>query len=315
MNAEEYHAHVQAMLLAAGLGTRLQPLTDLRPKPIVPVANRPLGAFAMEHLARSGVRSIVANTHPQPDQVETALKAACPPSVALRFSREAILLGTGGGLKKAHLSFDDPQASVIVMNGDTLFAPDLRHAYAQHLARGAVATMILRRTRNPERFGAIGIDEDGWVRTLLGVPTDPRVHEALMFTGVHILSSEAFSAMPESGCVIRTAYRQWVDGGAPVLGIIDDSPWADLGTVSEYQRLNLELASGSFAWPGVEPRDGCILPTSREASKNIRRSVIGADVDIPEEVTLDRCVVWSGTTITRSAVNSVLTPKHHIECG
>ncbi|RLB46930.1 MAG: hypothetical protein DRH23_11635, partial [Deltaproteobacteria bacterium] len=66
---------MQAMLLAAGLGTRLRPLTDLRPKPIVPVANRPLAAFAMEHLARSGVHTVVANTHPQPDQVETALKA------------------------------------------------------------------------------------------------------------------------------------------------------------------------------------------------------------------------------------------------
>ena len=80
------------MLLAAGLGTRLQPLTDLRPKPIVPVANRPLAAFAMEHLARSGVHHIVANTHPQPDAVESALKEACPSGVALRFSREETLL-------------------------------------------------------------------------------------------------------------------------------------------------------------------------------------------------------------------------------
>jgi NDP-sugar pyrophosphorylase family protein len=313
MHAEEYHAHVQAMLLAAGLGTRLQPLTDLRPKPIVPVANRPLAAFAMEHLARSGVHSIVANTHPRPDEVETALKAACPRGVELRFSREATLLGTGGGLRRAHCSFDDSRASVIVMNGDTLFAPDLRHAYAEHLARGAVATMILRRTPHPERFGAIGIDEKGWVRSLLGVPSDGRVREALMFTGVHILSPEAFSAMPESGCIIRTAYRQWVDAGAPVLGIVDESPWADLGTVSEYHRLNLELASGLFAWRGVEPRDGCILAASVEPSANIRQSVVGAAVEVGKGVTLDRCVVWPGTTVSRSATNAVITPEHRIE--
>jgi len=301
------------MLLAAGLGTRLQPLTDLRPKPIVPVANQPLAAFAMEHLAKSGVRTIVANTHPRPDEVESALKASCPRDVELRFSREATLLGTGGGLRKAHPSFDDPQASVIVMNGDTLFAPDLTHAYAEHHARGAVATMILRRTSAPERFGAIGIDAQGWVRSLLGAPDDDRVCEALMFTGVHILSPEAFSVMPESGCVIRTAYRRWVDGGAPLLGIVDDSPWADLGTVSEYHRLNLELALGSFAWPGVEARGGCILPGSAEPPENIRRSVIGADIKIGEGVTLDRCVVWSGTRVTRSATNAVITPEHRIE--
>jgi NDP-sugar pyrophosphorylase family protein len=303
------------MLLAAGLGTRLQPLTDLRPKPIVPVANRPLAAFAMEHLARSGVRTIVANTHPQPDEVESALKASCPRDVELRFSREVTLLGTGGGLRKAHPSFDDPQASLIVMNGDTLFAPDLTHAYAEHHARGAVATMILRQTPDPDRFGAIGIDSEGWVRSLLGTPDDDRVSRSLMFTGIHILAPEAFSAMPESGCVIRTAYRQWVDRGAPVLGIVDDSPWADLGTVSEYHRLNLELASGSLAWPGVEPREGCILPGSAEPPENIQRSVVGADVEIKEGVTLDRCVVWSGARVDRSATNAVITPEHRIEVG
>jgi len=303
------------MLLAAGLGTRLQPLTDLRPKPIVPVANRPLAAFAMEHLARSGVHHIVANTHPQPDAVESALKAACPSGVALRFSREETLLGTGGGLRRAHPLFDDPQGPVVVMNGDTLFAPDLEHAHVEHVGRAAVATMILRRTPDPERFGAIGIDEEGWVRSLLGTPEDSRVCEALMFTGVHILSSEAFSATPESGCVIRTAYRHWVDTGAPVLGIVDDSPWADLGTVSDYHRLNLELASGLFEWPGIDPQDGCILPASVGPHANIRRSVVGADVKVADGVTLDRCVVWPGTTVTSSASNAVITPEHRIECG
>ena len=315
MRAAEYHAHVQAMLLAAGLGTRLQPLTDLRPKPIVPVANRPLAAFAMEHLARCGVRSVVANTHPRPEKVESVLKEACPPGLDLRFSRETTLLGTGGGLLKASVSFDDSQAPVVVMNGDTLFGPDLRRAHAEHLARGAVATMILRRTPHPEHFGAIGIDDDGWVRSLLGVPGDAQIRDALMFTGVHIFGPEAFSAMPETGCVIRTAYRHWVDTGAPVLGIIDDSPWADLGTVPEYHRLNLELASGLFPWHGVETQDGCIFAPAVEPSANIRQSVVGADVSIEDGVTLDRCIVWPGTRVTNSATNAVLTPQHRIELG
>ncbi len=301
------------MLLAAGLGTRLRPLTDLRPKPIVLVANRPLAGFAMEHLARSGVRSIVANTHPQPELVESTLKTFCPKGVDLRFSREIALLGTGGGLRKARPSFDDAHSPVIVMNGDTLFAPDLARAHAAHLAHGAVATMILRPTKQPERFGAIGIDQNDWVRSLLGTPIDPRVRQSLMFTGVQILSPDAFSALPESGCVIRSAYRHWVDSGAPVLAVIDASPWADLGTVPEYHRLNLELASGSFPWPGVDPHDGCILPGSLEPSAYVRRSVIGPEVDIAPGVHLDRCVVWPGTRVTRSATNAVLTPEHRIE--
>lgn len=301
------------MLLAAGLGTRLRPLTDLRPKPIVPVANRPLAGFAMEHLARSGVRSIVANTHPQPELVESTLQHACPKGVDLRFSREIELLGTAGGLRKARPLFDDAQSPVIVTNGDTLFAPDLRRAYAAHVERGAVATMILRPTDEPERFGAIGIDQNDWVRSLLGAPSDERAVRSLMFTGVQILSPEAFSAMPETGCVIRSAYRHWVDTGAPVLGFIDASPWADLGTVADYHRLNLELASGSFTWPGVEPRDGCILPARFKPCGSIQRSVVGPEVELAPGVQLDRCVVWPRTKVVRSASGAVLTPQHHIE--
>ena len=302
------------MLLAAGLGTRLRPLTDLRPKPIVPVANRPLAGFAMEHLARSGVRSIVANTHPEPELVESSLKSACPQGVDLRFSREIALLGTAGGLRKAQASFDDPQSPVIVMNGDTLFAPDLSRAYAAHVARGAVATMILRPTDEPERFGAIGIDQNDWVRSLLGTPEDERVRQSLMFTGIQILSPDAFSAMPESGCVIRSAYRHWVDTGAPVLGVIDESPWADLGTVAEYHRLNLELASGSFAWPGVEPARrmhpaGLARALGKRSPKRDRpRGRTSHRASTSTDASCGRA-----PTSPRSATNAVLTPKHRIE--
>ena len=307
---------MQAMLLAAGLGTRLKPLTDLRPKPVAPVANRPLGAFAMDHLARAGVRSIVANTHPRPELVEDILRRHCPNGVDLAFSRETTLLGTGGGLRKAQALFEDPAAPVIVMNGDTLFAPGLSEAYRQHLEKGAVATMILRRTPDPASYGAIGIDGEGLVRTLLGAPSTRDVTEELMFTGVHILAPEAFEAMPESGCVIRSAYRRWVDGGAPVLGVVDDSPWADLGTVSDYHRVNLELASGLRRWPGVEPVEGSLLAAEGVTSayrSAIRNSVVGRDVKIVEGASIDACVVWPGTVVTRSASRAVITPEHRIE--
>ena len=99
----------------------------------------------------------------------------------------------------------------------------------------------------------------------------------------------------------------------PVLGIVDDSPWADLGTVSEYHRLNLELASGSFPWPGIDPKDGCILPPSVEPSAHVRQSIIGPEVAIAQGVTLDRCVVWSGAHVDASATRAVITPEHRIE--
>lgn len=292
------------MLLAAGLGTRLHPLSELRPKPIAPVANKPLAAFALEHLARSGARHIVANTHPQPEKVERELQTACPDGVRLAFSREKTLLGTGGGLRRARAFFDDLASPVLVMNGDTLFAPKLERAFAAHVAADAVATMILRRTPEPARFGSIGVDDAGRVRSLLGSPAVP-VAEQLMFTGVHILSPEAFDAMPAEGCVIRTAYRGWVDQGATVLGIVDDSPWADLGTISEYHRVNLELASGSFRWPGVTPRDGSIISQDVELSPRFEQCVIGRGARIATGISLRRCVVWPGARVEHCAQNVI----------
>lgn len=304
------------MLLAAGLGTRLSPLTELLPKPVVPVANRPLATFAIQHLAHAGTRSIVANTHPKAAEVERILARDADPGVDLRFSRESTLLGTGGGIRRAWPLFPDRGAPVVVMNGDTLFAPDLARAYDLHCARGAVATMILRRTDDPDRFGAIGVDRNGLVRTLLGKPERIEGVEPLMFTGVHILSPEAYRALPESGCVIRTAYRRWVDDGTPVLGVVDDSSWADLGTLADYHRINLELAAGSIRWPGVEPIRGNLLARGAEAlleDHHVEQSVVGANVDLDDDVSLDRCVVWSGCRVRESARDAVLTPRGRVD--
>ena len=306
---------MQAMLLAAGLGTRLKPLTDLSPKPIVPLANRPLASFAMERLAKEGICTIVANTHPKAELVERVLRSVQPEGVDLLFSRESKLLGTGGGLRRARSLFDDQTGPVVVMNGDTLFAPDLAAPLRLHLGQGAIATMILREPRESASQRAVGIDERGWVRTLLGAPRR-RVHRELMFTGVHILSPEAFNAMPDVGCVIRSAYRTWVDRGAPVLGFVDQSPWADLGTVSEYHRVNLELVSGSRRWPGLEPVHGCLVadPAVRSmAGASVRRSVVGANVRIAPGVEIEDSVIWEGSTVDRAAFRSVITPEHRIE--
>ena len=300
---------VQAMLLAAGHGTRLRPLTERLPKPVVPVANRPLAGFALEHLANSGVSSVVANTHPMPEIVEGLLSEACPPSVALRFSRETNLLGTGGGVANAWPLFSWPGESVIVLNGDTLYAPDLSRALRLHRESGAVATMILRPADEPERYGTVGVDAHGWVRSLLRVPETPGLRW-LMYTGVQILSPRARQALPASGCIIRNAYRGWVDSGTPVLGVVDESPWADLGTIAEYHRVNLELASGHWRWPDLRADRGSIVSESAFVARDaaIEDSIVGPRARVSAGTSVTRGVVWPDTEITRSVRDAVVTP-------
>ena len=147
------HEFTQAVVLGAGLGTRLRPMTEHLPKPGVPLAHVPVAAHTIAHLVAAGVDAVAVNTHYLAEALEGALPRHVPNGLTLRFSREAQLLGTGGGIRAAWALLD-PEKPLLVMNGDILFRPDLRRAMAMHQERGALATMIVREHPEAHRLGA-----------------------------------------------------------------------------------------------------------------------------------------------------------------
>src|ERR1700759_4919134 len=147
------------MLVTAGFGTRLSPLTDVLPKPAVPVANRPLAWFALDHLRRFGVRDFVLNTHHLARELESALRAVAPGDVQLSFVHEPEILGTGGGIRNAWQPIDGE--TFLVMNGKFLVPPAVAAAFALHRASGAIATMILQPRPAHDRLAAIEYGPDG----------------------------------------------------------------------------------------------------------------------------------------------------------
>ncbi|CAG0983248.1 partial N-acetylmuramate alpha-1-phosphate uridylyltransferase, partial [Anaerolineae bacterium] len=161
------------MVLGAGLGTRLRPLTDRLPKPVVPLFDRPLAAYALERLFAAGVRDAVMNTHHRAGEVVRALEAHVPEGMRPRFGHEPELLGTGGGIRNALSILRNDVGGggpMLVINGDVLFWPDLESALALHAQLGAVATMVLREDPRAKELGAIEVDGGGRVRRLLGKP-------------------------------------------------------------------------------------------------------------------------------------------------
>ena len=137
------------MVFAAGLGTRLAPLTQRLPKPVVPLMNRPLARYSLEALAAAGVERCALNTHHLADAVPEALEGHVPTGMTARFVHEPKLLGTGGGLRHALTALidefgADDDTPILVMNGDILFWPELERALAVHRRLGAVATVVLR---------------------------------------------------------------------------------------------------------------------------------------------------------------------------
>lgn len=303
------------MIVAAGLGTRLLPLTRELPKPGLPAGNRPLAWYSIDHLRRAGVHDFVVNTHHLAAQLQGALESLQPQNVTLRFVHEPEILGTGGGLRNAWEPIDGED--FIVVNGKLLFAPNLDHALAVHRETGAIATMVLRPLAANDSFGAVEIDGEGavgQVRRILGEPANASEPlRRMMWTGVQILSSRAHRDLPEHGCVIRETYRRWIDRGERVIGVVDEAPWRDLGvTVRHYIEGNLSLVRKP--WPGLSTSCLCAKGLCDESAEVAPRavvcdSVIGAGAYIAPNVRVERSVVWPNARVTSDLVDGVITTR------
>ena len=303
----------QAMILAAGYGTRLRPLTEERPKPAVPVANRPAALYTIEHLAAHGVTHMVMNTHHLQEPLQEALCGVLPAGVRLEFIHEPELLGTGGGLANAWRLFEP--GPVIIMNTDILFRPDLGALMRMHDEHGAIATMVLRADPRAESFGALEVDTQGCVRRLLGQPEDVGGVglDAYMFTGVHVLSERARLDMPSNGCIVRHSYRRWVDDQeTAVAGLVSEAPWHDLGNLELYHDANMGLLSGAIDWPGfTRPSNEVLVAAGAEVhpSAQLGKTVVGAGAHIGAQARLERCVVWPGAQVVGRHSNAIITPQ------
>lgn len=292
-----------AMVLCAGLGTRLRPLTDERPKPLIPVSDRPLAAWALERLAGVGVRFVVANAHHLAAQVEPALSPwAARYGQSLRVLTEASLLGTGGAIRNALPHLGDEFA---VFNGDVLAAPDLRAAVALHRRHGARITMVLREDPRAARLGAIEVDADGRVRRILGEGPPPScATRSCLFTGVYVVSREIADDLPTEGCVVRHTLRRLLARGEVVAGAVDRGPWHDLGTPEGYAAAQFALLRGELqplspATPGalLVSRDAEVSPAVALAGP----CVVGEGARISGSGALTRAIVWPGAALEAPA--------------
>ena len=293
---------VHAMIFAAGLGTRLRPLTDERPKPVVPVANLPLAFRAAEHLLNFGATRIAFNTHHLAEVARAELEPLVSSRADVRFFHEEKLLGTGGGLRNA-ADYLSGGGGVCVMNGDILFEPNLEALYAMHEASGAYATMVLRPHAEAFRFGAIEIDASNRVVHMLRAQNDDPATRAFMFSGVHILSEAALFDLPREGCIIRQGYKAWLARGERVMSVIDESPWRDLGTPAEYLAGNLDFANAS-------PTHNIVHASARIGEGvTLDQSVVGANSLVAPNVCLSRVVVWDGAEVNESLQNAIVTPR------
>lgn len=236
----------RAMILCAGLGTRLRPLTDTWPKPALPLLGQGLLRYALATLTQAGIREVGINTHHLAERMEAVARAECERAgVALTVSREAgEIQGTAGGIRglKAFLGGGD----FVVLNGDVLFPVELEPLLAAHRRSKAAATMVLLPMPAGEAFNAVEVDASGAVRRIAGRgPGGPRL-SSWHFSGVHVLSPRVFDFMAPAGAedINRDVYLRMLERGEAVHAhaIADRGVyWSDLGTPRRYAATHQDL--------------------------------------------------------------------------
>ncbi|HEU4521846.1 MAG TPA: nucleotidyltransferase family protein, partial [Thermoanaerobaculia bacterium] len=216
---------MKAMILAAGYGTRLRPLTYAKPKPMVPICNRPLIGYAVERFISMGAEEIVVNLHHLPDIIERYLTDEYGKACKFHFSYEAEILGTGGGVRKVRPVLEKEEDFFLV-NGDTIQFPPYEKLRELRREMNAIAALTLRHPPRGDRFTSVWFD-DGKI-TGFGKGAG----EPLMFSGSHLISSRIFRYLPEkdfSGIVDEVYMPLINDQREVVAGVVDDGPWFDIG--------------------------------------------------------------------------------------
>ena len=279
------------MVLAAGLGLRMRPLTLLRAKPVLPVLNRPLLHWTLLRLRRAGVREVVVNLHHLPETVVSALGDGRGLGLQIRYSRENVILGTGGGPRAVRDFFGGEP--FLLVNGDVLFEMDVRALVRRHRESGACATLALRPNPDPTAYSPVVTDRRGRVLSIAGRPRRAQGVVSL-FASVHVMEPALLDRLPEGASdSVRDLYLPQLAEGAHLLGVRMRGAWFDLGRPSLYLAAQLRLL------PGGRP---VIDRTARvSSSARVRRSVVGAGARVGAGAWVERSVVWEGAVIAAGA--------------
>ncbi len=310
---------MRAMILAAGLGTRMRPLSDLRAKPALPVRGRPVISLLLEFLSHQGCREVMINLHHRPETIRAAVEADPPADMLISWSEEDTPLGTGGGIRRA-ATFLSAGDNCVVLAGDMLLDLPLKALFDRHVESKRHATLLLRDDERAAAFGSIGIDRDGSV-TRIGKRQIRRNHPGAdgsdreesahgLFMGIRFFSSETLVDWPSSdgSSADPTAakdfafedLRDWLIPGVEERGLrvgaelVDarSSVWEPVGTPAEYLAANLvapnlpTLGGAVESWTG--PVD--ILGEHHDV-------IVSKDAVVPPDAQLERCVVWDGESV------------------
>ena len=302
---------MRAMILAAGYGTRLWPLTIDRAKPAIPFMNRPLVGYVAAYLAGYGFDDVVVNLHHRPESVREALGDGSRFGVRLHYVEEPEILGTGGAIDNARALLEGD--AFVVVNGKLATDIDLAAALETHRRERALATLILQTNPGRERYSVVKV-KDGLVTGFGGYPAPDNAggDAPLMFTGIQVLDRRVFDFIPrgEGGRsifshTVTDTYIPAIEQGERVAAHVAGGYWYELSTVRRYLDTNVALMKleggdvvrdeSAFIEEGATVEESVLWEGAHvESGATVRRSVLGAGVRV------GRGEVFEGVAVVRA---------------
>ena len=282
---------MNAMILAAGKGTRVRPITYLLPKPMIPLLGKPVMEFLVEHLARHGFDRIVVNTSYLASQIEEYFRDGRRFGVEMAYSFEGRLengqvlddpLGSAGGLRKVQDFsgfFDD---TFVVLCGDAVVDVDLTQALRFHWRRNAIATIVMKDVRPEEvtSYGIVVTDEHGRIQSFQEKPSVAEARSTSANTGIYIFEPEIFGFIPPGTVydIGSQLFPRLIEAGAPFFALSLPFQWVDIGNTPDYWRASMMLLRGEIAGArpsGREVRPGVFV------GLNVAVDLAAADITPP----------------------------------
>lgn len=329
--------HIQGVILAGGQGSRLRPLTEKLPKPMAAVLGKPIMEHIVEHLARAGIRELVATLHYRPRAIQDHFGDGSGFGVSLAYTLENSPLGTAGSVRLArhHLT-----KTVLVIAGDALMDFDLGAFIRRHRESGARVSLCLSRVSDPREFGIVITDDDGRVQRFLEKPGPGEVFSDTVNTGIYLLEPEILDEIPgnESFDFSKDLFPSLLERGVPIFGFVDSGYWSDIGTLDQLRQAHWDFLDNKIRLPipGHRLDDGIWVGESVRIATDARitgpcwlddnvrirggavigpYAVLSGNVEVDHHAHVNRSVIMRNCFIGRAADvrNAVIAPKTIIE--
>lgn len=331
---------VKVMVMAAGVGSRLDPLTQDVPKPLVPIVNRPVMDILFERLLEISATDVIANTHYLSHKIVNRYKNNV---MGINFSHvfEKELSGTAGGVKKCQFFFDEGE-DFLVLSADGLSNADLKSALEAHKKSGAIASIGIKKIAMEEipNFGVVVTDENGFISQFQEKPSIKEAKSDCINTGIYIFNYKIFDYIPENTFYdfAKNVFPRLMENDIKINTFPVEQYWSDIGTIDQYFQSTQDffnnlyemnhteivetptgdyIAGKSYIAPSAKFVGHNVIGENCIVGKNVvlENSIIWDDVEIKDNSKLQNCIIASHSEISANLVNQVIGPNQIISSG